>query len=117
MLKDRLPTTHGLPKACNVLASPINKNEFVVGLGRKVIRFDGSENEYIPKERDPEFLKVVDNELSKDAALLIYKKYILTVKELLERIQSNWFQQEAGQQVFEELQALIDRKGWKKEET
>ena len=34
-------TTCGLAKACNVLASPLNKNIFVVRLGRKVFKFDG----------------------------------------------------------------------------
>jgi hypothetical protein len=36
-----LPLTLGLLPACDVLASPINKNEFVVGSAGKVFKFDG----------------------------------------------------------------------------
>jgi hypothetical protein len=32
---ESLPLTWGLPQACNVLVSPLNKNIFVVRLGRK----------------------------------------------------------------------------------
>jgi hypothetical protein len=37
----KLPPTCGLAKACNVLASPLNKNIFVVRLGRKLKKIDG----------------------------------------------------------------------------
>jgi hypothetical protein len=36
-----LRTTLGLPKACNVLASPINKIILVVRLGPKLKKIDG----------------------------------------------------------------------------
>ena len=71
---------------------------------------------WFSKEWEPEFWDIVKNEFSKDAALLIYRSRILTIKELLSKIKNVWFQHEAGKQVMSELQGFIEKYQWKEED-
>jgi len=45
-MKNKLKPTFGLLPVCDVLASPINKNEFVMALSRKIFQIQRSAASY-----------------------------------------------------------------------
>lgn len=67
----------------------------------------------VPKESDPEFLRIVDTELSQKAAFLIYKHNILSIPEFLSKMNDHSFNSKADKKIIDELNNLITTKGWK----